>query len=109
MRFPSPNGVIRRRVWSGLAFLQLGIVKGNAPTATGGDRQKAIELRNAALEMASTTLLRVRFYYCSASRDADKTPELAKIEFQPRRDPGTVEKKPAPKAEPKPVLVGAGT
>ena len=89
--------------------LQLGIVTGNAATATGGDRQKATDLRDTALEIARTTLLRVRFYYSSASRDADKTPELAKIEFQPRREPGTVEKKPAPKPEPKPPLVPAGT
>src|SRR5438045_3455345 len=32
--------------------------------------------------------------YCSASRDADETPELAKLDFQPRRMPGKAEKKP---------------
>lgn len=75
--------------------LQLGIVTGSAATATGGDREKAIKVRNAAMERAKTTLGRVRFHYCSASRDADKTPELAKLDFQPRRMPGKTEKKPA--------------
>jgi len=74
-------------------ILQLGIVTDHAVTATGGDREKALKVRNAALEMAKTTLARVRFYYCSASRDADKTPELAKLDFQPRRMPGKAEKK----------------
>lgn len=75
--------------------MQLGIVTGSAATATGGDREKAIKVRNAAMERAKTTLGRVRFHYCSASRDADKTPELAKLDFQPRRMPGKTEKKPA--------------
>lgn len=80
--------------------LQLGIVGGNATKATGSDRRKATDLRDTALEIAKTTLLRVRFFYCSASRDADQTPELAKLEFQPRRDRGTVEKKATAKPQP---------
>jgi hypothetical protein len=63
-------------------------------TASGGIAKKAIKVRDAALETAKTTLARVRFHYCSASRDADKTPELAKLDFQPRRMPGKAEKKP---------------
>lgn len=85
---------------------QLDLVKANAPTASGSTRQSATNLRDAALETARTTLSRVRFYYCSASRDADRTPELAKIEFQPRRDYGTAGSggssgnKPAPEPTP---------
>lgn len=86
--------------------LQLGIATGNAPTASGGTQQEKIDLRDAALTMAATTLLRVRFYYCSASRDADKTPELAKLEYQPRRPYGSVERK-AP-ANPSAPAVPAG-
>lgn len=70
---------------------QLDTIDANAGTASGADRQTAIAQRDAALETAGTTLLRVRFHYCSASRDADKTPELAKIEYQPKRDYGTVQ------------------
>jgi hypothetical protein len=86
--------------------LQLDLVKANAPTASGGDRLDATKQRDAALDTAGTTLSRVRFYYCSASRDADRTPELAKIEFQPRRDYGTAGSggsggnKPAPEPTP---------
>ena len=46
--------------------------------------------RLLALALAEMTLLRVRFFYCSATRDGDQTPELARIEYQPRRDYGTV-------------------
>jgi len=73
--------------------LQLGIVTGNAVAASGGDREKATKLRDAALDTARTTLARARFHYCSASRDADKTPELAKLDFQQRRMPGKADKK----------------
>jgi hypothetical protein len=68
---------------------QLEIIEERAGVATGGDRQSATKARNAAFDLAETTLLRVRFWYCCATRDADKTPELAKIEFQPRREYGS--------------------
>lgn len=74
---------------------QLGIAELDQDKATGGDRQSATRLRNTALEMAATTASRVRFYYCCASRDADQTTELARIGFQPRRDPQS-----APKTDP---------
>jgi hypothetical protein len=47
-------------------------------------------------------VLRVRFWYCCATRDADKSPELAKIEYQPRREYGSVDdaKKPDASATP---------
>jgi hypothetical protein len=69
---------------------QLAIIEDKTDTATGGNRQSANKTRDAALDLAETTLLRVRFWYCCATRDADKTPELAKIEYQPRREHGTV-------------------
>ena len=69
---------------------QLAIIDGVEADATGATRQGATKSRNAAQDLGETTLLRVRFYYCSATRDADQTPELARIEFQPRRDYGTV-------------------
>ncbi|MDB6155900.1 MAG: hypothetical protein JWL90_4353 [Chthoniobacteraceae bacterium] len=69
---------------------QSDIIDGLADTATGGGRQAANRSRDTALDLGTTTLLRVRFWYCSATRDADRTPELARIEYQPRRDYGTV-------------------
>ena len=75
--------------------------------SSGGESEKATKLRNAAMETAKTTLGRVRFHYCSASRDLDKTPELAKLDFQPRRMPGKSEKKSATNEAATPATAGA--
>lgn len=71
-----------------LITAQLAIVNANQPTATGGTAETATNLRNIALELLRTANDRVRFFYCSASDDEDKTTELAKIGMQPRRDAG---------------------
>ncbi len=68
---------------------QLAIIEGKTDEASTGDRQLANQARDTAFDLAETTLLRVRFWYCCATRDADKTPELAKIEYQPRREHGS--------------------
>ncbi|WP_394796829.1 hypothetical protein [Armatimonas sp.] len=67
---------------------QLAIIAETAPQATTSPRQAATKQRNAAAKSLSTTLLRIRFYYACVTPDADKTPELAKIGFQPRRTSG---------------------
>ena len=67
---------------------QLAIVDAAASTATGADRELATLRRDTALDLAGGTLLRVRFFYCSATRDLDATPELVRIGYQPRRGPG---------------------
>lgn len=69
---------------------QLAIVDGLESPASGADREQATRRRDTALDLARTTLLRVRFHYCAATRDADQNPELVRIGFQPRREPGTV-------------------
>ena len=69
---------------------QLGIIEDEASEATGAGRQGATKARNEAQALGETTLLRVRFFYCSATRDADQSPELARIEYQPRREYGSV-------------------
>ena len=84
---------------------QLAIVDATEAQASGGDAQSATLARDSALDLAATTLLRVRFFYCSATRDADQTPELVKIGYQPRRDPGTVGGNTPP--SPAPALPGA--
>ena len=83
---------------------QLAVFDTNAPVATGGQRSAATHVRDAKLDNANTSLAQVRFYYCSASRDTDQTPELAKIGLQPRRAAGTVtgNTKPAPAPAPEP-------
>lgn len=82
---------------------QLAIFDGNVDNAKVGNREAATRARDKALADFNVLLARVRFYYCCVSAEADQTPELAKIGFQPRRDPGTVAK-PAtpPPAPPKP-------
>jgi hypothetical protein len=69
---------------------QLAVFDENAVAATGGEREVATRVRNEKLDAAETTLAQVRFAYCSASRDTDRTPELARINFQPRRGAGSV-------------------
>ncbi len=71
-----------------LIAAQLAIVNANQPIATGGVSQIATAERNTALDLLSILNSRVRFFYCCASNDLDKTPELARIGRQPRRDPG---------------------
>ena len=87
---------------------QLKIFDANADAATGGDRAKATRVRDNLLTAAGVTLSQVRFYYCSASRDTDQTPELSRINFQPRRDQGTAQR-PAPKPTPPPASDSAPT
>ncbi len=69
---------------------QLALIDALESTASGADRQFATLRRDTALALAAGTLLRVRFFYCSATRDGEATPELVRIGYQPRRDPGEV-------------------
>lgn len=75
---------------------QLAIVNAHQPLATGGSAQAATAARNAALVELNSINERTRHFYCSCSDLREKTPELARIGFQPRRDPGDA----APPAEP---------
>ncbi len=51
----------------------------------------AVQSRNEKLEAAAQTLSQVRYWYCAASRQTTKNPELVKIGFQPRRKPRSKE------------------
>ncbi len=77
---------------------QLAIVNANQPLATGGASEAATLARDVSLDKAQTVIARVRFFYCSASDDTDRTPELTKIGMQPRRLPGEAEAQPLPDA-----------
>ena len=74
------------------------VLEANEALAGGGTRQAAVEARNAARDALQKANMRVRFYYCSQSDDGEKTPELAKIGFQPRRDAGDAQPQPLPGA-----------
>jgi len=79
---------------------QLAVFDANAPVATGGLRESATHVRDTKLDDARTSLAQVRFYYCSASRDTDQSPELTKAGFQPRRTAGTLTPSAKPAAAP---------
>lgn len=75
---------------------QLAIVNANQPLATGGSAQAATAARNVALDELNSINERVRHYYCSCSDLREKTQELARIGFQPRRDAGDAVPPPDP-------------
>lgn len=77
---------------------QLAVFDAKAVVSTGGGRESATRAREEKMELAKQTLAQVRFYYCCASRDIDRSPELTKVGFQPRRASG--EAAPAHKATP---------
>jgi hypothetical protein len=76
----------------------LGILDGASVLATGGDAQTLRQARNDARDTLEDAISRVRSAYCSASDDGDSTPELAKINMQPRRAPGDAQPQPLPDA-----------
>ncbi len=79
-----------------------------------GTRQQATRLRDKAMEALEKALMRVRHFYCQASDETDKSAELARIGYQPRRSSGqrsTAAEKVAPPEgplPPVPVNGGAG-
>ena len=81
-----------------LIAAQLVILNDNQTGATGGTAQTATGARNIALELSRSANDRVRFHYCASSDDEDKTPELARIGMQPRRDAGEAQTQPLPGA-----------
>jgi hypothetical protein len=66
--------------------------------ATGGTRQTLNAARNASRDDLHSANQRVRLAYCSASDDGESTPELAKINMQPKRAPGDAQPQPPPDA-----------
>jgi hypothetical protein len=66
--------------------------------ATGGDRQALIQARDDSRAKLEDAISRVRLFYCSASDDGESTPELAKINMQPKRAPGDAQPQPLPVA-----------
>ncbi len=67
---------------------ELDILKDAAPGAQIGVRSTATQAKRTALKELALAIGRVRAFYISASDDMDKTPELAKIGFSPRKVSG---------------------
>jgi hypothetical protein len=76
--------------------------------ATGGSRQALIQARDDSRDQLEDANSRVRLFYCSASDDGERTPELAKINMQPKRAPGDAQPQPLPDA-PGPATFNAAT
>ena len=74
------------------------VLEANEALAGGGTRQAAIEARNKARDDLRNANMRVRFFYCSQSDEGEKTAELARIGFQPRRERGDAAPQPLPGA-----------
>jgi hypothetical protein len=89
------------RAAAGLALSRAQRARSSAGDRAGGSaeaRAALTQLRTlltdgyngiTAIPSLKITLARVRFYYCCASPDTDETPELARIDFQPRRSART--------------------
>lgn len=71
-----------------LITAELATLNANQPSAQTGVRQAAVAARDEAVRLMQTANDRVRFFYCSASDDEDRTTELARIGRQPRRARG---------------------
>ncbi len=76
----------------------LGILHGVLVLATGGSAQALRQVRNDSRDRLQIAISRVRLAYCSASDDGESTPELAKINMQPKRAPGDAQPQPLPAA-----------
>ena len=79
----------------------LAVLSGNESIAAGGSRQVLFDKRDTDGANLEALNSQVRHFYSSASKQRDQTPELARINFQPRRDRGD--------ARPQPLPDGAGT
>ena len=74
----------------------LGILEGTDVLAGGGSHQTLVHQRNGSRDLLLTAISRVRHFYCSASDDVESTPELARINMQPRRARGEAQPQPKP-------------
>lgn len=90
LRYPA-NVLTRITTW-------LGVMDANKLLAGGGVLQTIIEDKNEKRDLLLKTISRVRHHYCAASDDGEKTPELARIGMQPKRDPGDAQPQPLPDA-----------
>ena len=76
----------------------LGILESTEALAGGGTHQGLVELRNQARDLLLIVISRARHFYCSASDDVEHTPELARINMQPKRARGDAQPQPKPDA-----------
>ncbi len=71
---------------------------GNKIIANGGVLQTIIDDKDAKRDLLARALSRVRYHYCAGGDEGEYTVELARIGFQPKRQPGDAQPAPLPEA-----------
>ena len=90
LRYPA-NILTRLTTWRG-------VLDANKLIAGGGLLQTIIDDKDEKRDGLLKAISRVRYHYCAASDDGEKTVELARIGMQPKRDPGEAQPQPLPGA-----------
>jgi len=90
LRYPA-NILTRLTTW-------LGVLDANKLIAGGDLLQTIIDDKDEKRDGLLKAISRVRYHYCAASDDGEKTVELARIGMQPKRDPGEAQPQPLPGA-----------
>jgi hypothetical protein len=87
-----PGNIITRMTnWQSVLAANEGIAK-------GGGRGVLTDQKDTARDTLAARISRVRHWLCSCSDEAEQDPELARYDFQPRRDPGDAQPQPKPAA-----------
>jgi len=76
----------------------LGILTSNKAIANGGTRATVTAQKDVRRETLQRKLARVRYLYCFASDAGESNPELERIGFQRKRQPGDAQPQPLPGA-----------
>lgn len=76
----------------------VGILNANQTIANGGARAAVTSAKNPARDLLLKRLARARLFYCSCTDEGEGDPFLARMDFQPKRDPGDAQPQPKPAA-----------
>ena len=76
----------------------VGILNANLNIADGGAREEVTAAKNPARDLLLKRLARARLFYCSCTDEGEGDPFLARMDFQPKRDPGDAQPQPKPAA-----------
>jgi hypothetical protein len=74
------------------------VLQANEGIAKGGGREVLTDQKDTARNTLAARISRVRHWLCSCSDEGEQNPELARWDFQPKRDPGDAQSQPKPAA-----------
>ena len=74
------------------------VLQANEGIANGGGREVLTSQKDTARDTLAARIARVRHWLCSCSDEGEQDPELARWDFQPRRNPGDAQPQPKPAA-----------